>query len=117
MPARSRRQGLGADPLDAPRRSLIPTGPIAPGERAEGPQEPRKERMKVRATINVDEELWGRCRGAVDQLSGPPLRLTLAAFAERAFAAELERLEAEHNNGRPYERLEGGLRRGRPLGS
>jgi hypothetical protein len=63
---------------------------------------------KVRASFQLPPEVLEAVRDATAHLSGPPLRMTMTALAERALRAEVERLAEEHNQGRPFPR------RGRP---
>ena len=51
-------------------------------------------------------------KDVVVALSGPPLRLTLASFAEHALRAEIERLKQAQNKGRPFPKCDGELRAG-----
>jgi len=53
-------------------------------------------------TVHVPPEVVERARNAVVALSGPPLRLTFADLAERALRRELDRLEREHHDARPF---------------
>lgn len=71
----------------------------------------------MRATFHLPTDLVDQIKDVVVALSGPPLRLTLASFAEQALQAEIERLKREHNKGRPFPKREGELRGGRPIGS
>jgi hypothetical protein len=72
---------------------------------------------KVRATFHLPQALFEEARNAVVQLSGPPVRMTLAALAERALRRELERLKRAYNAGKDFPRRSGRLRSGRPIGS
>lgn len=47
---------------------------------------------KTRATFHLPKVLMDEIRDTVVALSGPPERMTMASFAEGAFARELERL-------------------------
>ncbi len=73
------------------------------------------KRKRVRATFHVDEELFDQCRDAVFALSGPPHRLTLASYVEKALRDELERLRKQENKGRPFPKRSGELRGGPPM--
>jgi hypothetical protein len=94
-PGRGRRGGgrqhLGAwNPLDdlpsRPRRRDRPT--------------PRTARSRV--TLRLPEDLVEAARDAVARLAGTPAETSLAALAERGLRAELSRLAAAHNHGRPF---------------
>jgi hypothetical protein len=68
---------------------------------------------KVRATYHLPADLVEEARGAVRQLCGPPLFLTLAALVETGLRQELERLKKTHNKGKPWPRA-APLKGGRP---
>lgn len=72
---------------------------------------------KLKTSIMLPEDLLNEIRDAVVACSGPPLRLTLAAFTETALRRELKRLQKEHNGGQPFPPNSGPLRTGRPLGA
>jgi len=77
-----------------------------------------ENKTKVRATFHLPMGLLEEARDAAVFLSGPPTRLTLADFAEKAFRQELERLKQEHRVGANFpKRQPGALRGGRPIGS
>ena len=92
-----------------------PAGETPAARKADGRKRAGAE--KVRATFHLPADLLDELRGAVVQLSGPPLRLTLAAAAEDALRAYLERLRTEHHRGRPFDPPAEPLRGGRPIGS
>jgi hypothetical protein len=100
-----RRRGLGADPLDA---IVPPPSPEPPPARR-----PKKERV----SFDLPPDLAARARNAAVALSGPPLRLNLSTLAQEGLLREIERLEREHNRGRPFPHVEEKLRGGRPIGS
>jgi hypothetical protein len=66
--------------------------------------------------VEIPETLAAQVRDAVIALSGPPVRLTLARFAEEAFRREVARLEAEHHVGKPFPATDRVVRVGRPIG-
>ena len=70
---------------------------------------------KVRATLYLPHELLEEARNAVVHLSGPPLRLTLTALAERALRAELDRLKRQYNDGQEFPPRQEDLKGGRPI--
>lgn len=92
-----------------------PRRPVAAKQGRRAPA--RQGSQKVRATFHLSQELFDEVRDAVVALSGPPLRLTLAAFAESALKAELKRLEKAENDGKPFPERSGELKGGRPIGS
>jgi len=109
-----KRSTIGDNPLDAviPAAANGASHPPAPRTPAAEPT------RKVRATFHIPEDLLEAARDATVALSGPPHRLTLATLAESALRNEIERLRAEHHNGRAFPTREPGtLRGGRPIGS
>lgn len=119
-----RRVVIANDPLDAIIPALSGVATTIPSAEAQSssrqatpPRMATDKSPKVRATFHLSEDLFNQVRDAVVHLSGPPLRLTLAAFAENALRRELERLRREHNSGERFPRREGDLRGGRPIGS
>jgi hypothetical protein len=74
-----------------------PLDDLAPAPR-EGSTAPPKARLGFRLPAEVVEA----ARDAVAHLAGTPDRTTLTALAERALRAELARLAAAHNRGRPF---------------
>lgn len=127
-----RRVSMGTDPLD------LVVGGAAPASRATPPGEKRvsvpRRRLsdrarrqeepsdgarpkKERATFHITSELFDQVKDAVVALSGPPMRLTLAELAETALRRELERLQKEHNDSKPFSKRASPLRGGRPIGS
>jgi hypothetical protein len=85
------RRHLGAwNPLDdLPSRQRQPARPA-----------PRTARSRV--TLRLPEDLVEAARDAVGRLAGTPEETSLAALAERGLRAELSRLAAAHNHGRPF---------------
>jgi hypothetical protein len=61
---------------------------------------PRAARSRV--TLRLPEDLVEAARDAVARLAGTPAETSLAALAERGLRAELGRLAAAHNHGRPF---------------
>ncbi len=107
---------IGDDPFDQlvtpkPRARAAKTA----GARGRETTSPARTSRKVRATIHLPADLFDAVRDAVVACSGPPLRMTLAGFAEQALRHELERLEKKQNEGKRFPRREGELRGGRPL--
>ena len=74
------------NPLDA-----LPAGP-----------RPAQEPAKTRMTLRVPADVAEAARDAVAHLAAGGERQSLGALAERALRAELARLAAEHNAGRPF---------------
>jgi hypothetical protein len=87
------------------------------------PEEPTQARKpkdsvrRARMNVEIPEELAAKVRDTVIALSGPPVRLTLARFAEEAFRREVERLRAEHHRGQPFPATDRVVRVGRPVGT
>ena len=71
--------------------------------------------VKERLTVHVPVDLIDEVKDAVVALSGPPLRLTLAAFAEEAFRRHLDHLRETERKGKPFPKRQSELRGGRPL--
>ena len=106
---------IGTDPFDqlvTPKARPTRTAKEAADK---GAPSGRGSSRKVRATIHLPADLFDEVRNAVVACSGPPLRLTLAGFAEQALRHELERLAKKQNDGKPFPRREAELRGGRPL--
>jgi len=85
------RQHLGAwNPLDdlasQPRQAIRPPARTA----------------KSRLTLRLPDDLVEAARDAVARLAGTPEETTLTTLAERGLRAELSRLAAAHNHGRPF---------------
>jgi hypothetical protein len=76
-----------------------------------------RREAKVRATFHLPAALVDAARDAAVALSGPPLRLTLAALVENALERELKHLRNKHNEGKPFPRFGAPLKGGRPIGS
>lgn len=81
------------------------------GERAESASTGSK---KARAWFHIPEDLDEAFRDAVVALSGPPEHLNLSKFGERAIRTELERLQEEYNDGKPFPPRGAEVRQGRP---
>lgn len=94
-PRRSRRMP-GRNALD----ELLP-GP-ASGVAALGGPGLGEDGPKARITLRLPAELLEAVRDAAAHLAGPPTYLSIAALAEQALRAELDRLSADHNHGRPF---------------
>jgi hypothetical protein len=57
---------------------------------------------RSRLTVRLPDDLVEAARDAVAWLAGTPEETTLTALAERGLRAELGRLAAAHNQGRPF---------------
>lgn len=106
-------RGRGVAQKPTAKAPLPPTAAPSP----EPPAVKGRHSPKVRATFHIPVDLLDQARDAVVHLSGPPLRLTLAALAERALRAELERLKQAHTAGLDFPRYGERLKGGRPVGS
>lgn len=114
MATKKRASRLPDDALDAYTK---PQGPeAAEDEQGERARMPRERRKTAKLTVTLDQTLYDRARGAADALAGPPERLTLAELTRRGLENELALLEAEHNDGKPFDPPAGELRRGRRTG-
>ena len=106
------RSRIGDNPLDA----ILSSKPAKKAKPLVGVEKTNRS-AKIRATFHLSEELFEAVRDAVVSLSGPPHRLTLASFAEKALRRELERLQKAENKGKVFPKRESELRGGRPIGS
>lgn len=104
--ATARRSALGENPLDTY---------FSPAAKKAAPVEAPKAAKKIRATFHIPADLFDEVRDAVYHLSGPPLRLTLAAFADHAFRLYLVDLKKTANKGKAFPKRGGELKGGRPL--
>jgi hypothetical protein len=89
VPDRSKRRGRGES------KHLSAYNPL---DGLESDEPPRKARVSLR----VSAELLDAARNASAYLSHEQERVTLGELAEEALRAELHRLAAEHNSGRPF---------------
>jgi hypothetical protein len=71
--------------------------------------------VREKITFSLPQDLIEACRDAADFLSGPPVRLTLAALVEKAIQREVDRLRQKHLNGEAFPPRDGPLRTGRPM--
>lgn len=113
-----RRPTIGNDPLEAyvpAKREPLEAGAVADSSHRPAASAKPRSAGKVRATFHISSELLEEARNAVVFLSGPPVRLTLADFAEGALKRELERLKKAHNSGKEFPTRSGELRGGRPI--
>jgi hypothetical protein len=64
--------------------------------------QPEPPAPKARVSLRMEAELLEAIRDATAYLSQDQERVTLGELAEEALRAELHRLAAEHNSGRPF---------------
>ena len=86
---------------------------VQESEREVEPAVPTKPAKKIQQGITWDPELLAVARSAVAQLGmfHPEAKTpSLAALVDRAVRAELDRLETEYNDGKPFQRLPKGAR-------
>jgi hypothetical protein len=83
--------GVATEP--PPRRSRSRSGGRSHGG---------ERRRKVWVNFELPADVLAAVTDAVSALSGPPVWMTMGDLAERALRAEVERLAAEHNDGRPF---------------
>ncbi len=95
------------------RTNSPPNRRISSKKGTSGPISARRKR--IRATFHVDEEVFDQCRDAAFALSGPPHRLTLASFVEKALRDEIERLRKKENKGKPFSKRTAELKGGPPM--
>lgn len=88
---------------------------MATAARAQDHDEDSRPR-KITLTAYIDAVVAEEVRNAVDTMSGPPSRMTLARFVEEALIVHLARYRKSHNSGRPWPARPPGitLKRGRP---
>jgi hypothetical protein len=84
------------------RRHLDAWNPLddVPTQRRPAASTARAARSRV--TLRLPEDLVEAARDAVAGLAGTPEEASLATLAERGLRAELDRLAAAHNRGRPF---------------
>jgi hypothetical protein len=82
------------------RRHLGAWNPLDELPSQRPPARPRTARSRL--TLRLPEDVVEAARDAVARLAGTPEETTLAALAERGLRAELGRLAAAHNHGRPF---------------
>ena len=110
-------QARGSQSLDLARHAPF----TEPDRKSRNATENRAQRgdtahdsaLKVKVPFNLPRDLAEQVRDAVFALSGPPHCLSLAAFAEQALRAELDRLKGVANDGRPFGARRGRLKPGR----
>ena len=93
---RARLEPVGRRHLDA----WNPLDDLPSRQRQRDRPTPRAARSWV--TLRLPEDLVEAARDAVARLAGTPAEISLAALAERGLRAELGRLAAAHNHGRPF---------------
>ena len=106
----TKKTGIASDLLDGMLDSK--KGRPAPSRTKKGPSKAKKGRY----TFHLDQALLEEVRDAVSALSGPPLHLTMAAFAETALRRELQRLQKAENGGEPFPPRQQDLKGGRRVG-
>lgn len=79
------------------------------------PSLPHRSQSKVRATLYLPLDVLDAARDAAVYLAGYPARLTLAALAENALRAELQRLKDRYNGGQDFPPRDQDLKGGRPI--
>jgi hypothetical protein len=96
VPGRRHAAGRG-------RRHLGAWNPLEDLPSRPGPaSRPAPRQAKTRLTVRFPDDLVEAARDAVARLAGTADQTTLTALAERGLRAELDRLAAAHNRGRPF---------------
>ncbi len=109
------------------KSSLAGTSPVAPAQSAETPpatasaEEPARRRRasqsKHKLSIYQDPEDTARLRAAYRVVLAEGKDRSFSDFITRVLITEVERLEAEHNGGRPFRGVGAGeIPTGRPVG-
>lgn len=96
-----------AQPLDEP-----------PAAAADGPARPRRaSQSKHKLSIYQDPEDTARLRAAYRQTLAASSDRSFSDFINRVLMTEVQRLEAEHNGGQPFQGVGAGeIPTGRPVG-
>jgi hypothetical protein len=111
------RSRMGANVATAVDDWIPPTRAGRPGDAVEQHINTEMSRpAKVRATFQLPQDLLERARDAVVALASTE-QLTLTELVEQGIEHELDRLQREHNRGKPFPRRRRALRSGRPIGS
>ena len=71
---------------------------------------------QAQLSVKLPADLLEEIRDIVVALSGPPDRLTLAAFAEQALRNEASRFRKRYKQGNKFAARTAPLRAGRPIG-
>lgn len=118
------RRTIGTSPLDALLDGPRPSSTAAP-RRTPAPAESRTRSTpaataatspaRTKATYLLPTATVERARNAAVALSGPPVRLNLAALVTEAITREVDRLERTHNAGKPFPHFGEPLKGGRPM--
>jgi hypothetical protein len=98
MAARRRLQLVPDRPRDRRDRESKHLGTYNPLDDLQ----PEPPAPKARVSLRMEAELLEAVRDATAYLSQDQERITLGELAEEALRAELHRLAAEHNSGRPF---------------
>ncbi|MBU0551208.1 hypothetical protein KKF91_16810 [Myxococcota bacterium] len=116
----NKRRSIGRDPLDAlfaPAEQIVEAQAAQAAQEADAQRRPQaapRADKKTRVTFHLNEALIDEVRDAVFALSGPPLAMTLSAFAEEALRRELRRLSRAHQGGEAFPPRVRPLKTGRP---
>jgi hypothetical protein len=113
-PTPTRRSGVAERNAQSMQR-LEPRQSTEPKESTQSIK-PKDSNRRARMNVEIPIQLAAQVRDAVIALSGPPVRLTLARFAEEAFRREVARLQTKHHSGRAFPATDRIVRVGRPVG-
>lgn len=117
-----RKSGLaGKSPVTPPAQQ--PLGKSVPAEREDAgvtppkTETPAKEPAKKKVSFYQDETRTAHARGAHLYTMAHERRKSLSEFIDNAVMAEVERLEAKYNDGKPFPPVQSGeIPQGRPMG-
>lgn len=109
-----------------PRKSTLsaqhPAEPVRakeqPTPESQPPNSEPAKKWRHKVSIYQDRDFTDRMRGAITYTIPQEGPRTLSTFINQAIEAELERLEAKYNDGKPFSPIgPKGLPQGRPMGS
>lgn len=122
QPARRKSSLTGTSPV-APAQPAETPPPKVPAQQpaqqpAEEPARPRRaSQSKHKLSIYQDPEDTARLRAAYRLVLAQGKDRSFSDFINRVLITEVERLEAEHNGGRPFQGVGAGeIPTGRPVG-
>ena len=118
QPARRKSSLTGTSPVAPAQPAETPPPKVPAQQPAEEPARPRRaSQSKHKLSIYQDPEDTARLRAAYRLVLAQGKDRSFSDFINRVLITEVERLEAEHNGGRPFRGVGAGeLPTGRPVG-